>query len=799
MNALWQDLRYGARMLLKKPGFTLIAVITLALGIGANTTIFSFVNGILLRPLPYPEPERLTLLDETALKRGFTSFGVSFPNFVDWREQNRVFEGIAAYQGRGHALTGAGEPEQLQGAGVTHGLFEVLRIPPLLGRTFTADEDRPNQDAVVILSHALWQRRFGADPKIIGRTIVLSNRPRAIVGVMPSGFRFPQVSEYWVPLALNTQMWTRNDHGLSAVGRLKDSVTLDQARAEMDVIARRIEEQHPITNEGMGVNVTGMHESLSGDYREALLILLGVVGCVLLVACANVANLLLARASARQKEVAIRAALGASRFRIFRQLLTESLLLGAAGLALAVWGLDLLLAAIPIDLPFWMKFGLDPRVLGFTFGVSLLTGLVFGIVPALQAAKTGLNETLKEGGRSAAGALRHRSRSLLVVAEVALSLVLLVGAGLMMRSFMRLQQVSPGLKPEGVLTLRVNLPGAKYREPGQRSDYFRRLMERVRTLPGVESVGAVSTLPLGGGGWGRSLTVEGFPVLSVGQTPSIQHNVITPGYFHALGIPLLAGRDFTEADARDSLKVTIIDERLAREYWPNGGALGKRVRFGPPEDNEPWHTVVGVAGAVRHERLEAETRKSVYLPHLQVPVGGLSLAVRASANPESLVGAVRGQVRELDPDLPVTGVMTMQQVVARSVWQPRLYTILFGVFAAVALLLAGVGIYGVMAYTVTQRTHEIGVRVALGARASDVLRMIIGQGMKLAFIGVALGLLAAVAMTRLMKTLLFGVSATDPLTFVVIPLLLATVALLACWIPARQATKVDPMIALRCE
>ena len=525
--------------------------------------------------------------------------------------------------------------------------------------------------------------------------------------------------------------------------------------------------------------------------------------CVLLVACANVANLMLARATARQKEVAVCAALGASRWRIVRQLLTESLLLGvvggALGLLLAMWGLDLLLAAIPIKLPFWMNFGLDLRVLGFTLVVSLLTGLIFGIAPALQASHADLNETLKEGGRSAAAAVRNRSRNLLVVVEIALSLVLLVGAGLMIESFLRLQQVNPGINPKDVLKMGVALPRAKYREAEQRSEFFRQLMESVRALPGVEAAAATSTLPLTGGRWGRSLTVEGYPVLPVGQAPMIQHTVVSQGYFATLGIPMLMGRDFTDTDGLNAPKVTIIDERLAREYWPNASPLGKRIRFGPPEDNEPWHTVVGVVGAVRQDRLDADTDKSVYLPHPQIPVNGLSLVVRATAKPESLAGAVRATVREIDPDLPVTKVMTMEEVVSESVWQPRLYSILFGVFAMLALVLATVGIYGVMSYTVSTRTREFGLRMALGARSGHLLRLILGQGMRLAFIGVAAGLLVAFALTRLLKNLLFGVTATDPLTFGLITGLLTLVALAACWLPARRATRVDPLVALRHE
>jgi putative ABC transport system permease protein len=800
MKTLWQDARYGLRMLLKKPGFTLTAVITLALGIGATSTIFSFVNGILLRPLPYQDSGRLVSLDETAPKRGITSMGVSFPNFLDWREQNRVFTGVAAYGGADYTLTGSGEPEQLSGADISYNTFEVLGVAPILGRTFTAEEDRPGNNLVVILGHNLWARRFGAKPDIIGQKITLLNRPHTVIGVMPPDFKFPEVADLWVPLALDTSMWTRNDHGLSAIARLKPGVTVEQAQSDMTAIARRIEEANPVTNEGLGVGVIPLREGLVSDYHKALFILLGVVGLVLLIACANVANLLLARASARVKEVAIRTALGAGRWRVFRQLVTESLVLGvmggALGLMLAIWGLDLLLAAIPIDFPFWMKFNLDGRVLGFTAGVTLLTGLIFGAAPALQASKVDLNETLKDGGRGAAGGGRHRMLRSLVVAEVALSLILLIGAGLMMRSFMRLQQTNPGLNPDNLLTLRMDLPSAKYNTPEKRQRFYKELFERISALPGVEAAGGVSNLPLGGATWGRSLTVEGFPVLPVGQAPIINHCVITPNYFRAMGIPLLMGRDFTDADARDSMKVTIIDERLAREYWPNESPLGKHVRFGPPEGNEPLHTIVGVVGAVKHESLRLTRRNTVYLPHAQIVIDDMALAVRA-ANPENLTPAVRGQVNAIDPDLPIIGVRTMAEIVSRSVWQPRLYTILFGVFAAVALALASIGIYGVMAYSVSERTREIGVRVALGAQRSDVLKLVVAQGMKLTLIGACVGLGAALALTRLMQTLLFEVSATDPLTFVALAAFLSVVALVACYLPARRAANVDPMIALR--
>jgi len=523
---------------------------------------------------------------------------------------------------------------------------------------------------------------------------------------------------------------------------------------------------------------------------------------VLLIACANVANLLLARGSARRREVAIRAALGAGRWRIFRQLLTESFLLGVIGgvfgLALAFWGIDLVLAGIPNELPFYVKFNIDKRVLGFTAGISLLTAVVFGTAPALQASQVNLNETLKEGGRGAAGASYHRLRRLLVITEVALSLILLIGAGLLMRGFLRLQRVNPGFEPENVLTMRIGLPGSNYDTPEKRSIFFQELIERVEALPGVQEAGATSNLPLRGT-WGRSLWVEGFPVLSVGQAPTINHNVITPGYFKAMGIPILMGRDFTDADKRDGLKVTIIDERLAREYWPNQSPLGKRIRFSPPESNEPWSAIVGVVGNVKNESLSLTQSKSVYLPHSQFSIGGMALAVRAAASPESLVRAIRDQVKKMDPNLPLTQILTMTDVVSLSIYRPRLIVSLFGVFAGVALLLASVGIYGVMSYSVAQRTHEIGVRMALGAQRGDVLRLIVAQGMNLIVVGAAIGLAGALAFTRLIQSLLFEVTTTDPVTFGLVAALLGIVALLACYIPARRATKVDPMVALRAE
>jgi putative ABC transport system permease protein len=803
LDNLWRDVKYSVRVLLKSYAFTIVVVLTLALGIGANTAIFSFANGILLRPLPYPESDRLVVLNETALKRGIDSMSVSFPNYLDWREQNKVFEGIGVYWGTNRfSLIGAGEPVELRGSRISHGLFEVLRVAPQLGRTISADEDRPEEDAVVILGHNLWQRSFGGDPNIVGRKIMISNLPRTVIGVMPPGFRFPEVSDLWVPLALTPQLFTRNDHGLSAIGRLKDGVSITEAQAEMNTIAARVEQENPVTNEGLGVTVTSLHQNLSADYREGLLILLGVVGFVLLVACVNVANLMLGRATARQKEFALRAALGAGRWQIMRQLFIESLLLaiigGALGYALSVWALQLLLGAIPFQLPFWMYFGLDLRVLGFTIAITLLTALIFGAIPALHTSRLDLNDTLKEGGRGMIG-VQGYSRNLLVVTEIALSLVLLVGAGLMIQSFLRLQRVDVGLDAKNVLTMSLQLPQTKYREADQRTAFFKKLLERIQSLPGVQGASTTATLPLSGGGWGRSVTVEGYPVLSVGQAPMIQHTVVTPGYFRVMGIRMLSGRDFTDADNKDAPKVTIVDERFAREYWPNDNPIGKRIRFGPPEDNEPWHTIIGVVGAVRHQRMQEDTRKSVYLPHQQIPVNGSRLVTRTSTEPKDLVSAIRREITQLDSDLPVSTVATMEEVIAESIWQPRLYATLFGVFAGGALILALIGIYGVMAFLVQTRTHEIGVRMALGATARDVFKLIVGRGMKLTAIGVLLGIGGAVALTRLMHGLLFNTSATDPMTFLLLSLMLALAAFFACYIPARRASKVDPLVALRYE
>ncbi|MGH9837616.1 MAG: ABC transporter permease [Blastocatellia bacterium] len=819
MQTLWQDLRYGARMLMKKPGFTLIAVITLGLGIGANSAIFSVVNGVLLREAPYREPQRLVMVwadrPQLQAQTGISDFPVSAADFADWRDQNQGFEQIAAFHSQSFNITGGGEPEFLGGVRASANLFALLGIEARRGRVFLPEEDRAGNNRVVILSDGLWQRRFGSDPKIIGRTISLNNEPYTVVGVaspdfqfprkaeLPAGFGFPGEVSLYTPLALTPEQ--RNNRGrdyLAVIARLKPQTRFEQAQAEMVGVAERLEQQYPDTNRNKSVRLVAFHQQVVGKAQPALLALLGAVGFVLLIACANVANLLLARAAARQKEMAIRAALGAGRWRVIRQLLTESLLLaasaGALALLLAVWGVDLLRTILPDNLPRAGEIGVDVRVFGFTLVVSLLTGILFGLVPALQASRTDLNETLKEGGRSSGGGGHNRFRGLLVVSEVALALLLLVGAGLMLRSFIRLMSVDPGLDPQNVLTMDIRLPRSKY-QPPQQAAFFQQLLERLRALPGVQSAGAVYPLPLGGAEEGMGFGIEGRPPAAPGEQLTAGPRWVSPDYFKVLKIPLLKGRVFTEGDGGDSPPVLVINEAMARQYWPNEDPIGRRVAFNS-RDNQPiWREIVGVVKDVRHTALDTESKPQMYFPFTHFPLPFMTLVARTDGDPMSLVAAVRGQVRAIDKDQPVSNIHAMEELLARSVSERRFNLLLLAIFAGVALLLAAVGIYGVMSYSVEQRTHEIGVRMALGARTADVLRLLLGQGMKLVAMGVAIGLAAAFALTRLISTLLFGVRATDPVTFVALALLLTVVALLACWIPAWRATKVDPMIALRCE
>ena len=833
MISLMQDLRFGLRMLRKNPIFALIAVVTLALGIGANTAIFSVVDAVLLRPLPYPDANRLVFLWSTMNSQGVPTAGSALPDYYTWRDQNHVFDGLAGfYNGDFNLSSATGAPELVQGAYITANLFQVLRVSPSLGRLFTSDEEQFGKHHVVLLSHGLWQRRFGADPNIVGKDIKLGGENYTVAGVMPRGLPFfdnlPE-ADLWTPISFapNDNMATRNNHFVNLVGRLKSGVTPQQAQSDTSAIAKSMEGQFP-ANKGLGASVVPMQEQLSGDSRSALLVLLGAVTFVLLVACVNVANLLLARASARERELAIRASLGASRARIVRQVIIECLPLGVIGgllgVLLAVWGIDLLSTLLPASLPRGNAINVNGRVLLFTFAVISFTILVSGLLPALQAARADVRESLNEGGRSNIGSRRQgRLRRLLVIAEVALALVLLVGSGLMLRSFIKLRAVDVGFTTHNVLTMRVPLPQAKYPTPLTADDprdpaglaFFEQLLTRVRALPGVQAATVATILPLGAGqGWGKFLSIEGRPETALGNVPLVRFALVTPDYYHTFGVAVRQGRPFAAEDTSNSQPVAIINETLARRFFANEDPIGKTIWMGPPEnllpaedqtpDNRvPRRTIVGVVSDIKGGSLNRPTFAQVYAPLTQYRREGwsnsLMLAVQTSTAPETLTNAIREQVRALDPDQPVTSVKTIDELLDRTLSKTKFTLLLFGLFAALALVLAAIGIYGVMATAVTQRTHEIGLRMALGAQKRDVLRLVIGQGMTPVIVGIAAGLLSAFALTRLMSTLLFGVSATDPVTLAVITLLLAAVALFACYLPARRAAKVDPLVALRYE
>ena len=808
METFLQDLRYGARMLRKSPMVTLVAVVSLALGIGANTVIFSVVNAILLKSLPFHDPERIVLVWGDLPAEDNNRSQVSATDVDDWRRQNAVFEEVTTYSNWSATLLGEGEPERIHGIQVGDGYFSVMKGTPLLGRTFLPEEQEDGKDFVVVLGYGLWQRRFGGDPAVVGQKVTLSGRPYTVVGVMPADFQALPTSlveprgEFYRPVAEAHDENERGSRHLRAIARLKDGVTVEQAQAEMNVIARRIEQEHPRDNTGYGVRLVSLPEDTVGGLRATLLTLLGAVVFVLLIACANVGNLLLVRAASRQKEIAIRRALGAARPRLARQFLTESLLLGllggSVGLLLALWGASLVETLGSRVTPLLSGIKIDSRVLGFTLAISILTGVVFGLAPALQATNPDLNETLKEGGRSS-GTGRNRLRSALVMAEVALALVLLVSAGLLIQSVMRLRNVSPGFEVENRLTMNVVLPSAKYPQRPQWAAFYKQLGERLNNVPGIEAAGFTSILPLGGNFDGRGLAVEDHPKPR-GQEISADTYIVTPDYLRAMKIPLLRGRALAESDTADAPLVALINETMARELWPDQDPLGKRIKFIDSERrSEPWRTIVGVVADVKQYALDKKDGLQIYLPEAQYPTSFMSLVVHTAADPKAMLAAVRGEVYEMDKDLAVYNVFTMDQLLGDSISLRRFSMVLLMIFAGVALVLAGVGIYGVISYAVTQRTHEIGVRMALGASRRDIVRLVVGQGMLMTLGGIGIGLAATFVLTRLLVSLLFGISPTDPVTFVTIAAILAGVALGACFIPARRATRVDPMVALRYE
>jgi putative ABC transport system permease protein len=802
METLLRDVRYGIRNLIKRPGFTIVALIALALGIGANTAIFSLVNGVLLRPLPFAEPDRLVWMWGN-IRNGINRASVSPPDFLDYRHENKTFEEFAASFTMPLALnlTGSGEPERLSAAGITGNYFQALGAKPLLGRTFVLDNEKPGNDQVVMLSYALWQKSFGGDPAIVGKTIALDGKAREVIGVMPQHFNFPRAAGLWIPINfdIDPDMKLRKAHFMRPIGKLKEGVTIAQAQADIDVIARRLEEQYPESNTGWGLRLVSLREQLVGNTRPTLFILLGAVGFVLLIACANVANLLLVRAAARQKEIALRTALGAGRFRIVRQMITESVLLalmgGTLGTLLAIWGVDLLVTLSADNIPSTAQISIDATVLGFTLLISLLTGVLFGLAPALRTMNLNLTDSLKEGGRSGSeGARRNRTRSVLVVIESAVAVMLLVGAGLLVRSLIQLQNTSPGFDAHNVMTMNITLSREKYSTPEKASSFFQELEGRVSGLPGVESVGLVTELPLSGQLNDMPFTVEGRPPVTIDQAFDADFRRVNQHYLRTLRIPLLRGRNFSEQEVRQGAKVLLISELLASQVFPNEDPLGKRLIF--VMSPQPWE-IIGIVGDIRDRALETQPFPAMYLP--TYATGRTNLVIRTQGDPTSITAAVRKEVQALDRDQPVADVRTMEQWVETSVAAPRYRTLLLGLFALLALVLASTGIYGVMSYSVAQRTHEIGVRMALGARQLDVLKLVVLQGMGLVLIGVAVGLLGAFALTRVMSTLLFGVGAKDPVTFAVVATLLTLVALVACYVPARRATKVDPLVALRYE
>jgi putative ABC transport system permease protein len=801
---LLQDVRHGFRLLMRSPAFTIVAVAALAIGIAANTAIFSVINTLLLKRLPYEDPDRLAVIWERNIPRDRKTNPVGPANYMHWRDANQVFTDIAALtQTFNRTLTGAGEPEEIPAQFVARQFFAILGVQPALGRTFTEEEGQPGHSAVII-SDRLWKRRFNGDPSILQQPIMLLGQPYLVVGVMPPGFSFlDKTVDLWSPLTFTAQSRIPRGRGIVVVGRLKPDVTFARAQEDMTRVHAELTRMFPEFDTGWTANVVPLREQLTGDVRPALFVLLGAVVFVLLIACANVANLLLARATARQRELAVRSALGAGRGRLVRQLLAESLLLaaagGATGLLLAWWALRFLRLVVAARLPIQRLelVGLDPPVLIFTLGVSLLSGLIFGIVPALTSSADSLTNALKEGGRTGSAARGNRTRSTFVVVEIALALVLLVGAGLLMRSFRQLLDVDPGFKTANTVTMRVSLPPSRYPANPNYIQFYERLFTRIDALPGVQAAGATSTLPLIGLGSATSFIVVDKPKPPMGQEPVADVRVITHDYLKAMGIPLLKGRLFNEHDPADAKDRVVVNETLAHKYWPGQDALGKRMRISWDDNRDD--EIIGIVGDAKHAGLDVQARPTTYWPYARNVYGSMTIAIRTAGDPSAVVNAVTGLIHDQDAQLAVADVKTMDEVVANSLAERRLLMLLLTIFASAALMLAAVGIYGVIAYSVTQRTQEIGIRMALGAQQQDVLRMIVGHAVMLAVVGMAIGSAVALLLTRLMTGLLYATAPTDPATFLAVATVLGAVAVLASYLPGRRATRVDPVIALRSE
>jgi putative ABC transport system permease protein len=812
MNSFLRDLRYSVRMLIKSPAFTAVALLSIALGVGANTTVFSVINTVLLRSVPYKEPDTLVLLwgDSAAVTNLKNHSQVSATDVADYRSQNNVFEDVATYAGWNPIMTGDGEAERIPAIQVGDGFFKVMKGQPLLGRVFTPEEQVDGKDFVIVLGYGLWQRRFGGDTNIVGKTVELNGRSYSIVGVMgpdfhplPSTLVSPE-GQFYRPVAEKYEDSARDERHLRAIARLKPGATVQQARSEVRVIAQRLAQQHPETNKDQGAYVVSITDEIIGGIRPTLLMIFGAVIFVLLVACANVANLLLARATVRFREITIRSAIGAARSQLVRQLLTESLVLallgGGLGLLLAIWGTGLVESAGSKINPMFHDIHVDMRCLAFTFGISIITGLIFGLAPALQVSRPNLAEALKESGRgSGPSASRNRLRSVLVIAEIAMTLVLLVCAGLLIRTVMRLRNVDTGFNAQKILAMNIGLPGIKYPKPENQISFYKQVTERIAALPGVKAVGTTSVLPLSDNFDGRGLLVEDHPKPR-GEEITVDLYIASSGYLQAMEIPLVKGRVITEQDTAGSAMIALINSTMAAQLWPNEDPLGKRISFSGTENKpRPWRTVVGVVSDVSQYGLDKKPPMQIYVPHAQFPTGFSSIVVKTNGEPTAMIAAVRREIQAVDKDQAVSNVTTLEQLMGDSILIRRFFMILLVVFAVLALTLASVGIYGVMSYVASQRTHEIGIRMALGAQASDVLKLIIGNGMVLALIGVTAGLAGSFALTRLMAGLLFGVTATDAFTFVTVSVGLIAVALLACYIPARRATKVNPLVALRYE